>query len=60
MSNQSHQSRYDFTFSSELRVLRGGSWNNVPEALRVSSFVSGTIAGTRVGYVGFRLVQDIP
>jgi formylglycine-generating enzyme required for sulfatase activity len=41
------------------RVLRGGSWDNDPEALRVSTRNGGD-AGTRGSGVGFRLAQDIP
>jgi serine/threonine-protein kinase len=41
------------------RVLRGGSWDNTPGALRVS-FRGRFGAGNRGGDIGFRLVQDIP
>ena len=41
------------------RVLRGGSWYNRPETLRVSSRSRGS-ADYRSSSVGFRLAQDIP
>lgn len=40
------------------RVIRGGTWNNEPEFLRVS-FRFGLNADTRLSSVGFRLAQDI-
>ncbi len=42
-----------------LRVIRGGSWNDAPEDLRVS-YRNGFNAGNRNGLVGFRLAQDLP
>ena len=41
------------------RVLRGGSWNYIPVALRVS-FRSWNFVDTRDNFLGFRLAQDIP
>ncbi len=41
------------------RMLRGGSWNNVPDYLRVSHRIRYT-TGSRYFHIGFRLVQDIP
>lgn len=40
------------------RVLRGGSWFNVPVDLRVSNR-RWNFAGYRYGYIGFRLAQDL-
>ena len=48
---------YDETKDS--RVLRGGSWDNAPEGLRVFNR-SGDNAGHRDGNIGLRLAQDIP
>jgi formylglycine-generating enzyme required for sulfatase activity len=45
--------------SNTPRVLRGGSWSNEPEVLRVS-FRGEGYASFRLGYIGFRLAQDIP
>ena len=41
------------------RVVRGGSWDNEREILRVSNR-SGSPADDRGSSVGFRLAQDIP
>ena len=41
------------------RVVRGGSWFNVPVDLRVSSRHEYNV-GHRLSYLGFRLVQDLP
>jgi formylglycine-generating enzyme required for sulfatase activity len=41
------------------RVLRGGSWFDVPEFLW-ASIRGGDNADFRNGYIGFRLAQDIP
>lgn len=41
------------------RVLRGGSWYDTPETLRVSNRGWGDAVG-RDGSIGFRLVQDLP
>ena len=44
---------------SNFRMLRGGSWVNKPELLRVSyRFLSNIDIGINV--TGFRLAQDIP
>lgn len=40
------------------RVIRGGTWNNEPEFLRVS-FRYGLNADTRLSSIGFRLAQDL-
>lgn len=40
------------------RVIRGGSWSNVPGTLRASNR-SGYPADARLYFIGFRLVQDI-
>ncbi len=40
------------------RVLRGGSWNYVPESLR-SSHRDKSDADWRSGSIGFRLAQDV-
>ena len=40
------------------RVLRGGSWNNVPAFLR-SANRNGNTASNRYSNYGFRLVQDL-
>ena len=45
--------------SNTSRVLRGGSWNNVPVDLRVS-FRIWDYAVNRNNSIGFRLAQDIP
>ena len=47
---------YDETKDSH--VLRGGSWDNAPEILRVSNR-SGDNAGHRDGNIGLRLAQEI-
>jgi len=44
--------------SKTQRVIRGGSWNDRPEDLRVSARFSYT-ADYQLSYVGFRLAQDI-
>lgn len=41
------------------RVLRGGSWDNFPEDLRVF-FRDWNFAVNRLEIIGFRLAQDIP
>lgn len=41
-----------------LRVLRGGSWSDTPEVLRVS-YLSRGYAVNRYNTIGFRLAQDI-
>ena len=41
------------------RVIRGGSWDNIPEILR-SSYRSGSNADDRGNGIGFRLAQDLP
>ncbi|NGZ10364.1 MAG: TIR domain-containing protein [Nitrospira sp. LK70] len=41
------------------RVIRGGSWNNSPDYLRVS-YRSWNATGNRSDALGFRLIQDIP
>jgi formylglycine-generating enzyme required for sulfatase activity len=43
---------------SGLRVIRGGSWNSTPGYLR-SAHRGGNAPGTRNGYLGFRLAQDL-
>lgn len=48
---------YDEKFGE--RVLRGGSWYNVPEYLRASTRYR-TNAVDRLNSIGFRLAQDIP
>ena len=40
------------------RVIRGGSWSSIPEALR-SAYRSGYSPDSRYGDIGFRLAQDI-
>jgi formylglycine-generating enzyme required for sulfatase activity len=42
-----------------LRVVRGGSWNNFQEDLRVS-YRFGDYADFQDDCIGFRLAQDIP
>lgn len=46
--------------SNASRVFRGGSWTNFPEALGASSRFWNPLPTSRINYVGFRLVQDIP
>lgn len=41
------------------RVVRGGSWNSIPEYLRSSSRTR-NLAGNRTNFIGFRLAQDLP
>jgi formylglycine-generating enzyme required for sulfatase activity len=41
------------------RVLRGGSWNSTPNALR-SAYRFKPTAGYRASGIGFRLAQDLP
>lgn len=41
------------------RVIRGGSWDNDPEYLRVS-YRYWNFAGYRYDFIGFRLAQDLP
>ena len=41
------------------RVIRGGSWNNIPENLRVSNR-NWNGADDRNDNIGFRLAQDLP
>ncbi|MEP7153155.1 MAG: formylglycine-generating enzyme family protein, partial [Nitrospira sp.] len=45
--------------SKTQRVIRGGSWNDGPEDLCVSARFSYS-AVYELGYVGFRLAQDLP
>ena len=45
--------------SNTFRLLRGGSWNNTPGYLRVSTR-NWVNASARFDFIGFRLVQDIP
>ncbi len=41
-----------------LRVIRGGSWSAGRVFLR-ASFRHEGIAGVRINYIGFRIVQDV-
>ena len=45
--------------SENQRVLRGGSWFNGPDRLRISNWYT-LDAVFRSNYIGFRLAQDIP
>ncbi|NGZ59227.1 MAG: hypothetical protein CV081_01825 [Nitrospira sp. LK265] len=45
--------------SGEFRVLRGGSWDSVPDVVR-SAVRDRTIPTTRNDHIGFRCAQDIP
>jgi formylglycine-generating enzyme required for sulfatase activity len=45
--------------SQDYRVLRGGSWDDKPGDLRVSTR-NRNYAGNRYNFIGFRLAQDIP
>ena len=44
--------------SRKARVVRGGSWDNVPQNLRVS--VRGDVSpANRLNYLGFRCARDV-
>ncbi len=47
-----------YSQNQDLRVLRGGSWINFPETLRVS-YRHWNVAVNRLSIIGFRLVQDL-
>ncbi|MCC8392428.1 SUMF1/EgtB/PvdO family nonheme iron enzyme [Paraburkholderia sp. MMS20-SJTR3] len=41
------------------RVIRGGSWSNVPSFVRAASRAAVPV-GVRRGYFGFRVVREMP